>query len=101
MRAFVVGQVHSSLLFWPIDPATGNRIEGSIRALMYGHASQFDLSAAPSENWFSSITEFLAGAPAFETFFARTQDILTTVVAASSGAIAISPDCTSNGCSFG
>jgi hypothetical protein len=92
---FWFGQVHSSLLLWPVDRETGNRIEGRIRSLMYGHVTQSDLSAAPTENWFANITEFLASAPAFEIFFTRTQDLLSTVVAASSGAIAIMPDCTS------
>ena len=88
--------IHSTLGFFPVDPTTDEIFsDKSLRTVMSGHQTIFDLAYTPTENWLQDWGSFLTSTdptPDPTIVFLKTVDHIVQSVGAGSGAIALSPD---------
>jgi len=84
---------HSALVFSPVDISTGKLLTGELRAFLVGHDTAIDVDSGPTDLWSDEISSILnentrndsERTSIFESF-------VSSLVAATSGAVAVMPD---------
>jgi len=84
---------HSALVFSPVDFNTGKLLPGKLRGLLVGHDTAIDVDSGPTDLWPDSISSVLNEETLNNSekiiFF---QSFVSSLVAATTGVVAVMPD---------
>ena len=90
---------HSALIFSPVDSETGQILTGELRGFVSGHDTAIDVDTAPTDLWpFENVTSILLSSTNSTPLLTDSEKVLlfqsfiSSLVAASGGAVAIMPD---------
>jgi hypothetical protein len=90
---------HSALIFSPVDSATGQILTGELRGFVSGHDTAIDVDTAPTDLWpLENVTSILLSSADSTLVLTNSdkvllfQSFISSLVAASGGAVAIMPD---------
>lgn len=83
---------HSALMFAPVD-SRGIILSGQLRGFVAGHDTEIDVDMGPTDRWPNDVSELLSNALLTDTEkIATLQPFVSSLVAATSGAVAVLPD---------
>jgi hypothetical protein len=84
---------HSALLFAPLDNETGYILTGQLRGFVAGHDTEIDVDAGPTDSWPENVSTLLGNVSLSDTEkIVILQPFVSSLAAATAGAVAILPD---------